>query len=152
MTIIPLSLFPGFITVSSPWSALVGDFIPIYFFSSKTFLWRGGRRHSYQRELHLCRRVETSRSLSRARRCANIMNATGAMLMINPLLKATEHRKYRMHTFILLPSSWWRMSAFPLTRCTALRRGSCAAWVLLDSAAYADPDAYRVGAIRCFTS
>ena len=99
VTIIPLSLafglHNGIVALNE---ALVGDFIPFILFVGTLFVVAGG--------IHISgnftgRPVGNLAFLITGAALANIMGTTGAaMLMIRPLLKATEHRKYRMHTFI----------------------------------------------------
>ncbi len=99
VTIIPLSLafglHNGIVALNE---ALVGDFIPFILFVGTLFVVAGG--------IHISgnftgRPVGNLAFLITGAALANIMGTTGAaMLMIRPLLKATEHRKYRMHPFI----------------------------------------------------
>ena len=138
VTIIPLSLafglHNGIVALNE---ALVGDFIPFILFVGTLFVVAGG--------IHISgnftgRPVGNLAFLITGAALANIMGTTGAaMLMIRPLLKATEHRKYRMHTFIFFIFMVANIggSLTPLGDPPARRE------FLLDSAAYADPDAYR---------
>ena len=78
--------------------AIVGDFIPFILFVGVLFVVAGG--------IHIKgsfsgRPVGNLAFFIVGAALANIMGTTGAaMLMIRPLLKATEHRKYRVHTFV----------------------------------------------------
>ena len=99
VTIIPLSLafglHNGIVALNE---ALVGDFIPFILFVGTLFVVAGG--------IHISgnftgRPVGNLAFLITGAALANIMGTTGAaMLLIRPLLKATEHRKYRVHTFV----------------------------------------------------
>ena len=78
--------------------AIVGDFIPFILFVGVLFVVAGG--------IHIKgsfsgRPVGNLAFFIVGAALANIMGTTGAaMLLIRPLLKATEHRKYRVHTFV----------------------------------------------------
>ena len=99
VTIIPLSLafglHNGIVALNE---ALVGDFIPFILFVGTLFVVAGG--------IHISgnftgRPVGNLAFFIVGAALANIMGTTGAaMLLIRPLLKATEHRKYRVHTFV----------------------------------------------------
>lgn len=99
VTIIPLSLafglHNGIVALNE---ALVGDFIPFILFVGTLFVVAGG--------IHISgnftgRPVRNLAFFIVGAALANIMGTTGAaMLLIRPLLKATEHRKYRVHTFV----------------------------------------------------
>ena len=99
LTIVPISMVfgleNGLIALNE---ALVGDFLPFILFVGTLFVVAGG--------IHISgnfsgRPAGNLAFLVGGAGLANIMGKTGAaMLLIRPLLKATEHRKYRMHTFI----------------------------------------------------
>ena len=78
--------------------AILGDFIPFILFVGTLFIVAGG--------IHITgnfsgRPIGNLAFLLTGAALANVMGTTGAaMLLIRPLLKATEHRKYRVHTFV----------------------------------------------------
>lgn len=99
LTIIPFSIVFGLHSGAAALNeALVGDFLPFILFVGALFVVAGG--------IHINgnfsgRPLGNLAFLLGGAVLANIMGTTGAaMLLIRPLLKATEHRKYRMHTFI----------------------------------------------------
>lgn len=99
LTVVPLALVFGLHSGAVALNeALVGDFLPFILFVGALFVVAGG--------IHINgsfsgRPVGNLAFLLSGAVLANIMGTTGAaMLLIRPLLKATEHRKYRMHTFI----------------------------------------------------
>lgn len=99
LTIVPLALCFGFENGAIALNeAIVGDFLPFILFVGALFVVAGG--------IHIKgnfsgRPLGNLAFLLSGAVLANIMGTTGAaMLLIRPLLNATEHRKHRMHTFI----------------------------------------------------
>lgn len=99
LTIIPLAIVFGFHNGAVALNeALVGDFLPFILFVGALFVVAGG--------IHINGAFSGKPTgnlafLLGGAVLANIMGTTGAaMLLIRPLLKATEHRKYRVHTFV----------------------------------------------------
>ena len=99
LTVIPLAIaFGPYNSAVSLNEAIVGDFIPFILFVGTLFVVAGGININGS---FSGRPVGNLAFLITGAALANIMGTTGAaMLLIRPLLKATEHRKYRMHTFI----------------------------------------------------
>ena len=78
--------------------AMIGDYIPFIIFVGTLFIVAGG---IHIRSSFVGTPVMNASILFIGALLANIMGTTGAaMLLIRPLIKANEHRKFRMHTFI----------------------------------------------------
>ena len=96
---IPLFLYAPFkVAVGAIAHAMIGDYVPFILFVGALFIVAGG--------IHIKGRfvgtpIVNAVILLIGAFCANLMGTTGAaMLLIRPLIKANESRKYRMHTFI----------------------------------------------------
>ncbi|HBC68890.1 MAG TPA: sodium:proton antiporter [Sutterella sp.] len=96
---IPLFIYAPFnVAVGSIAHAMIGDYVPFILFVGALFIVAGG--------IHIKGRfvgtpIVNAVILLIGAFCANLMGTTGAaMLLIRPLIKANESRKYKMHTFI----------------------------------------------------
>lgn len=96
---IPLyAIYGGSVATGAVAHAMIGDYIPFIIFVGTLFIVAGG---IHIRSSFVGTPVLNASLLFIGALLANIMGTTGAaMLLIRPLIKANENRKFRMHTFI----------------------------------------------------
>lgn len=97
--VIPIFMaFPTDVAVGSVAHAMIGDYVPFILFVGALFIVAGG---IHIRSSFVGNPALNAGILLVGAFLANLMGTTGAaMLLIRPLLKANEGRRYKMHTFV----------------------------------------------------